>query len=263
MRKAGDDDEEEEDEDDNEEANSVLERATKRVCSAQYYTNIPSLADFVTSFKKPSMPNTEFQEVDIEAFRKSFRPEMINNYMFGLKTESKTPGTTALNNTDLLKNYYLATSLLDRYTAANKAFMDMLHTYCNDCTQLLMFSIWGKLAILHFYRYPYMYIFNNPTTNADATAAKVDQIVLPNTGGYYVNLPVFFDILKQNRARFDAAPFLRSWYHFFSTNSNSAQSYIYLFEPVHILRSNTSNFYLGIIAIFTLYWVNNDKTLFP
>lgn len=242
-----------------------LAETTKKVCQAKFYSVIPSLADFVTSFKQPSMPNTEFQQIDFEKLRSDFQPESITNLLNIYSSSEDQNGTSDQNlkYTNVFKNYFLASNLLEKYTDVNKTFTQILTNYCKDCSQLIMFSIWSKIALHHFYKYPTMYIFNNPSSDANAVAAQVDKILISNAGCFYVNMAEFFEIIKQKRDRFDDVPFLRSWFYCFEMNTNLSKPYIYLFEPVHLLRSNTTNFYLGIIAIFTLYWLENNETIFP
>lgn len=240
---------------------------SKKVCDVQYFSSTPSLTEFVVSFKKNSMENTNFELIDLEKLKQSFSLEPFQNILSSLYDDNDRSSGAQKSNlefNDLFKNYYTSTRLLEKFSDVHKEFLKMLSCYCDDFITLIMFSCLSKLAVQHFYKYPTMYIFNTPSLHASAAAAHVDQIVSSAYGGFYVNMVQFFKIISDpvHASKFDP-PFLRSWYHFFAMNVNQAAPFVYMFEPVHILRSNTHSFYVGIIMVFLLYWLNNDTTIFP
>ena len=236
-----------------------LKKTSEKVCSANFMTSVPSLSEFVTTMKKSSMENTEFQILDLEKLRNGFNFEGVSNHLNTLDFNSGVQRPNDLKFSIIFKNFYLATNLLEQYLQVQQNFSALLINFSADTAALVMFIIIGKLALQHFYKYPLKYIFDNAAANPDAVAARVNDILDPT--GYFVNIVSFCNIIQTpaNATKFNREAYTRAWYHFFLMNQDNP--FLYLFEPVHILRSSTTNFYLGIIMVYFLYWLAGDATI--
>lgn len=249
-----------------------MDNMTNTCDTLQSEPMLPDMKGFFVEFSPTGIRET-FTKFDAKAAASAAQDSLnivpMNNTFSSLFASldkmNITASDTNMSITNLHKNLAQFTLLLNVAGNSHRNFIQTALEAVQQIQKYLLFAICGPLAQLHFYRNMSMYLFNEMPPEYSYL-----ERFLSRDGAYLqLNVQNYGTYLAENVDFFERDPALYNYYIFFQNMSNAQRTFLFILTPSHVLRSSSSMFYLGLIAIFLSHslesWrkIQNASTAVP
>ena len=229
--------------------------------------NIPDMKGFFVEFQ-PNGIREIFTKFDAKAASKASRYfDMVpmNNTFSSLaldlaKLDKLRPDgekKSGLNISSLHKNLAQFNLLFNMSANAHRAFIRTAFETVDQIEKFVLFALIAPLAQLHFYRNMNMYLFND----IPSKFSYLERFLTRDSAYLQLNVQSFATYLSENVDFFERNSALFNYYTFYQNMANDQRSFLFILTPTHILRSSSSMFYLGLIAIFFAHNIEQWRVL--
>lgn len=209
---------------------------------AQRKLNADALANSMESLT--NMLNT-IETAKHESERKEKEREM--------RTNIAESGRKRTNIVELQKNLAQFSVMLEASAETYRSFVTNVFETLDQIEMFTLFSLIAPMALLHFYKEPTMYLFNELPQSYDYL-----RRFLPAEYGYlHIDLTQYANYIAENSSYFFQSPALFAIYTMYVSLGESTQKpYLYIFTPMQITRVQNSTFYVGLLAIYLAHAIN-------